>query len=109
VPDGNFAISGFRIFGKGNGSIPDEVKNLLIQRDPENRRTARLEWDPSLSAIGYNISFGTDRNKLYNNYMVYKETSLVLNSLDTNRKYYFTIEAFNENGRTPGEIIVENE
>jgi hypothetical protein len=100
VPGGHFAISGFRIFGKGSGEAPEKVENLKIQRDLDDRRTARLKWDPSSSAIGYNISFGTDKNKLYHNYMIYKKTSLVLNSLDINQKYYFKIEAFNENGIT---------
>lgn len=29
IPTGKFAISGFRVFGKGNGAIPDTVKNFL--------------------------------------------------------------------------------
>jgi len=29
MPSGKFALSGFRVFGKGNGNKPDTVKNFI--------------------------------------------------------------------------------
>ncbi|MOA21117.1 F5/8 type C domain protein [compost metagenome] len=107
VPDGNFAISDFRVFGKGKGSTPEKVNQLEVQRNPTNRRSVNLSWSKSQHATGYVISYGVDKKKLYQNYMVYQDTALSINSLDASQKYYFSIEAFNENGRTISEKITE--
>jgi len=45
------------------------------------------------------IRYGISQDKLYHSYQVTNDsTSLDLNSLEANRKYYFSIAAFNENG-----------
>lgn len=98
VPDGNFAISGFRVFGKGHGNIPGNINSFNAERDATDRRIVKLNWSKSPDAKGYNITYGTDKNMLYHNYIVYEDTALNINSLNTNLKYYFSIEAFNENG-----------
>ncbi len=109
VPDGHFALSGFRVFGKGDGEKPEKVMNLAAHRDPGNRRTVRLSWDKSENAIGYNISFGISEHMLYNNYLVYDDTALTINSLHADRKYYFSIESFNENGISAGASLISIE
>lgn len=106
VPGGHFAISGFRVFGKGNGKAPAKVENLQATRNPLDRRSVTLRWNRSQQATGYNISFGMDANKLYSSLMVYNDTTVTINSLNANPNYYFTIEAFNENGITPNNSIV---
>lgn len=105
VSGGNFALSGFRVFGKGDGEQPQMVENLKGERKPDKRRTVSLNWDKSENATGYNISYGVDKDKLYHNYMVYSDTALVINSLNANLGYYFTIESFNENGITKSKAI----
>lgn len=100
VPDGNIAISGFRVFGKGSGAKPSVVKNLVVTRNKNDRRAVTLTWDRSEHATGYNISYGTAKDKLYHNYLVYDDTELTIRSLNSNQEYYFTIESFNENGIT---------
>ncbi len=109
VPGGNFSISGFRVFGKGHGARPEMAENLQVIRDPNDRRTANLKWDASMTATGFTISYGTHKDKLYQSYMVYKDNTLTINSLDINQSYYFTIEAFNENGITYNKNVVEIE
>ena len=37
-------------------------------------------------------------DKLYNSWLVYNDQQLIVRSLTTDQQYYFTIEAFNENG-----------
>ncbi|MFY0600057.1 MAG: family 43 glycosylhydrolase [Cyclobacteriaceae bacterium] len=101
VPDGHFAISGFRIFGKGNDDLPQSVKDIRAIRNLLDRRKVRLEWPKSESALGYNVRFGIEETKLYQNYLVYEDTSLIINSLATDRSYYFAVEAFNDSGVAP--------
>jgi len=102
VPDGHFALSGFRIFGKGDGPKPSAIGQFKISRKHQNRRSVTLTWDQSSNTTGYNISFGTDKNNLHNNYMVYNDTTITINVLNTRLPYWFAIEAFNETGITPG-------
>jgi xylan 1,4-beta-xylosidase len=105
VPGGHFAISGFRAFGKGGGARPARINQFEVTRK-EDRRSVSLAWEQIENATGYNISFGADRGKLYNDYIVYGDNTLTINILDANKPYHFTIEAFNENGITKsGEII----
>jgi hypothetical protein len=100
VPGGHLAISGFRVFGTGNGEKPDPVETLIVSRNPNDRRSVELRWDRVQGADGYNISYGTDPDRLYHNYLVYQDTVLTINSLHAEREYHFTVEAFNENGRS---------
>ncbi len=98
VPSGKFAISGIRAFGVGTGDAPQSVKGFTVTRDESDRRDVLLKWDTVKGATGYNISYGVGETMLYHNYMVYDTTELTIRSLDTQQPYYFTIEAFNENG-----------
>lgn len=100
VPDGNFALSGFRVFGKGHSEKPRQIDLLTAIRNNDDRRSVTLTWPKSENATGYAISFGSNKDKLYHNYMVYGNTEVTINVLDVNQGYYFTIEAFNENGIT---------
>ncbi len=105
VPGGNFAISGFRVFGKGNGDVPEQISRFAAGRNPADKRSVSLSWNKSENADGYTISFGINKNRLYHNYMVYSDTTLTINSLDAKQDYYFTIESFNENGITKSEDV----
>jgi len=58
---------------------------------------------------GYMISYGINEKEIYHNYQVYNTTTVTINTLSTEQKYYFKIEAFNENGITPGNIIASQE
>ncbi|MDD4969386.1 MAG: family 43 glycosylhydrolase [Paludibacter sp.] len=107
VPGGTFAISGLRVFGNANGAAPQKVKNLNIQRSKTDPCIVNLKWEKSKDTIGYNIRFGTSRNKLYLNYQVLDSDSLTIRSLNSKSSYYFTMDAFNESGVTKGLGIVE--
>lgn len=102
VPDGKFAISGFRVFGKGNGEKPAPVELFSTMRDSIDRCHVTLKWQKSPQAIGYNIRYGTEPDKLYQNYQVYGVDSLDIYSLNSELEYYFAIDAFNENGVCKG-------
>jgi hypothetical protein len=68
-----------------------------------------LNWTKSSGAIGYNIRFSTQKDKLYQNYQVFGIDTLTIRSLNNSQKYYFTIDAFNENGIAKGNKIMELE
>jgi len=108
VPGGHFAISGFRAFGKGAGPLPGRITSFTAQRNLQDKRSVSLSWSKADHATGYNISYGTSGNKLYLDHMVYGDTTLVINNLNSNLDYYFTIESFNENGITPNQQIIRH-
>lgn len=100
VPSGRFAISGFRVFGNGNGPLPDTVKQLIVLRTEKDKRSAWLKWQPTTDAYAVNIYYGTAPDKLYNCIMVYNANEYWLKALDKNKTYYFSITAVNENGES---------
>jgi len=102
MPTGKFAISGFRVFGHGNGAKPDTVKQFIVLRSENDSRNALLKWFTVNNATGYNIYWGVQPDKLYNNVMVYNDNQYYFKSMDLGRTYYFSIEAFNENGVSAG-------
>jgi hypothetical protein len=91
------SLSDFRVFGKGPGRPPSQVKSLNITRH-EDRRDASLSWDAVKGASGYTVYWGIRPDKLYSSWQLYNQDSLLLKSLNTDQAYYFAIEAFNENG-----------
>ncbi len=98
MPTGKFALSGFRIFGNGNGKAPEKVKQFMVFRTEKDKRSAFIKWNPSNDAYAYNISYGTSPDKLYTTIMVHGNNEYWLKTLDRMKTYYFTIEALNENG-----------
>lgn len=100
APTPHLSISDLRVFGNGMGKAPNAVKNFSVKRK-QDQRDAVIEWSADANAQGYNVIWGIAPDKLYSSWMVYGENSLNLKSLTTGQEYYFTIEAFNENGVSP--------
>ncbi|MBN1396591.1 MAG: family 43 glycosylhydrolase [Bacteroidetes bacterium] len=109
IPEGTFALADLRVFGKGKGTIPTKIKEMNIVRSAKDRCVADLKWTKSTNAFGYNVRYGTEKNKLYHNYQVLGIDSITIRSLNSTSKYYFTIDAFNENGVSKGDRIFELE
>jgi xylan 1,4-beta-xylosidase len=109
MPTGKFAISGFRIFGLGSGEKPVAVKDFFVLRTKKDKRSAWLRWSPVDNASAYNIYMGTEPDKLYNCIMVYSANEYWLKTMDSEKTYYFTIEAINENGVGVRSKVVEAE
>ncbi|MGI8950384.1 MAG: family 43 glycosylhydrolase [Chitinophagaceae bacterium] len=106
---GKFALSGFRVFGKGSGNIPDTVKHFVVLRGDTDKRNAWLKWQLSDDAIGYTIYAGTAPDKLYTSIMVYGNNEYYFKAMDLNQTYYFTIEAFSENGISKRTQVIKSE
>ncbi|MBS9461085.1 family 43 glycosylhydrolase [Flagellimonas sp. 389] len=97
VPTPHLSISDIRVFGNGFGKAPKSVKKLVVERH-DKRRGALVTWDAVKGAQGYNVLWGIAPDKLYSSWLVYDKTDLEIKSLNTDQKYYFSVEAFNENG-----------
>lgn len=109
MPTGKFAVSGFRIFGKGDGKLPDMVKDFFVLRTEKDKRSAWIKWGPVDNAYAYNILTGTAPDKLYNCIMVHGANEYYYKAMDKLRPYYFCIEAINENGVSERTKVIKAE
>ncbi|MDO9156100.1 MAG: xylosidase, partial [Sediminibacterium sp.] len=100
MASGKFAISGFRVFGKGNGYKPPPVKQFMVLRTEKDKRSAWIKWSPVDDAYGYNIYYGTSPDKLYNCITVHDINEYWFKGMDLKKTYYYTIEAISENGQS---------
>ncbi|MBY0478647.1 MAG: family 43 glycosylhydrolase [Chitinophagaceae bacterium] len=98
MPTGKFAISGLRVFGNGNGAKPEAVKNFIVLRTEKDKRSAFIKWRPVDNAFAYNIYYGTHPDKLYTCIMVHSNNEYWMKAMDSQKAYYYSIEAINENG-----------
>ncbi|SMO54318.1 F5/8 type C domain-containing protein [Saccharicrinis carchari] len=106
VPGNNLALSEIRVFGKGFGKKPASVKDFKVTRQ-EDRRDAQFSWKPVEGAQGYNIRWGIAPDKLYQSWLVYDVNEHFMRCLDRDTPYYFSIEAFNENGISKKTKVME--
>lgn len=97
---GNFALSGFRVFGKASGERPAAVNQFRVNRSKEDPRNAIISWEPVENTYGYIIYYGVAPGKLYNSITVLDATSYDFRGLDRDTTYYFAIEAIGATGRS---------
>lgn len=113
MPTGKFALSGFRIFGKGTGEKPSAVENFVALRaEPRknaDRRSVWFKWKQNDLADGYVIYFGKSPDKLYGSIMVYGKNEYYFTGADKSDAYYFQIEAFNANGISERTSVMKSE
>ena len=99
----NFALSGLRVFGLGNGEKPGIVNGFRAEYT--DAMTARIRWETAENAMGYEVQYGIAPDKLYSSHMVYGSSEVLLTLLNAGQNYYIRIVSFNENGITSGEVI----
>lgn len=95
---GNFCMSDFRVFGNAEGELPAEVRNFKVARDKKDPRNAMITWSEVPGAYGYNIYYGTEKDKLYHCITVNGATEYDFRGMDRTTTYHFTIEALSETG-----------
>lgn len=102
VPYGQIpAVSGLRVFGKGNGKKPEVPEFTAVRK---NELDMLIEIDSKDDkATGYNILWGHAPEKLYHSYMTFSKSQRV-GALVAGEKYYVRVDAFNENGITEGTV-----
>jgi len=109
MPTGKFAISGLRVFGHGNGDLPKPVEGFIVLRTEKDKRSAFIKWRPEDNAFAYNIYYGTHPDKLYTSIMVHANNEYWMKSMDSQKTYYFQIEAINENGVSQRSPVIKAE
>ncbi|WP_144080126.1 discoidin domain-containing protein [Flectobacillus major] len=95
----NLAIGEIRVFGNGLGKLPEMPTGLQAKRQ-KDERNVDIQWNKVSNAVGYNIRWGIEKDKLYQTYQVYADqpNALQIRALNLGQKYFYAIEAFNENG-----------
>ena len=103
----NLAVCDIRIFGNGLGTAPKTPTNLKASRQ-KDERNADISWDKVPNAVGYNILWGIAPDKLYETYQIWGDdpNKLELRAVTVGQKYYYSIEAFNENGVSKQSAVV---
>ncbi|GFZ33123.1 endo-1,4-beta-xylanase [Clostridium zeae] len=90
-------ISGLRVFGIGSSDKPAAPEFSAV-------RVSDIDMDVTIKdsgAVGYNILWGHEPEKLYHNYMTFG-TEKRVGALVKGQKYYVRVDAFNESGITEG-------
>lgn len=110
VPDGVFALYGFRVFGKSDEKTPPSISNVTVKRDQTDRTKVNLSWEEVPSVVGYNIRYGVAKDKLYMSRLIYADDTVrSISNLNKEMEYFFTIDVFNEGGVTRGELIFDEQ
>jgi len=97
--EGKFSLYDLRVFGHGQGKAPKRTPELQIERDKDDSRIFRITWDKVNDANGYILRWGVKPGQLKNAIMVY-DNSFEGRFFNRDSNYYFSIDAFNENGIT---------
>ena len=95
----NPCISGLRVFGIGDGEKPGVPEFTAVR---ENDLDMRVKIKGT-GALGYNILWGHEPEKLYHSYMVFKDEQRI-GALVKGEKYFVRVDAFNESGITEGKV-----
>ncbi len=105
---GPFSIRDLRVFGNGQGQAPSRAPKFEVHRDASDTRNATIRWEIVPGAEGYVVRYGIAENKLYLNREIRGQKEIVLHDLNMEAKYYFTVDAFNDSGRTLGTPALAN-
>jgi xylan 1,4-beta-xylosidase len=106
----NLAISDIRVFGNGFGKAPDVPLTFSVLRDPNDERNAFVSWSKVPNTVGYNILWGIHPDKLYQTYQVWADENnkLEIRALTLGERYFYAIEAFNENGVSEKSAVISD-
>lgn len=106
-------ISGLRVFGIGVGEKP-RVPGFEVRRS-EDRLDLLVTIEGTEDAVGYNILWGHEEDKLYHSYQIYRDFDDVrehrpatmekrIGALVKSQDYYVRVDAYNESGITKGVV-----
>jgi hypothetical protein len=107
----NPCISGLRVFGIGAGEKPVVPSFEATRSEDELDLLVSIQGE---NAVGYNILWGHEPEKLYHSWLIFHERDTIyskekmekrIGALVKDQKYYVRVDAFNENGITEGVVI----
>jgi hypothetical protein len=97
---GNFSIADLRLFGSAGEKAPKAVHGFEALRNPNDSRRIAFKWDAhSKAETGYILRWGTKPDRIHNAVIVY-ENNAEFGFFHRDQSYYFTIQAFNESGKS---------
>ena len=107
------AISGLRVFGIGANTV-SKAPEYTAKRS-EDGLDLLVEIAGKNDALGYNILWGHQADKLYHSYQIFRPTEDVqkqiqetirkrIGALVKNQEYYVRVDSFNDSGITHGEV-----
>ena len=96
------AVSGLRVFGRGNGAPPSAPQGVRAERIGD--LNMQVSWNPD-GAVGHNILWGYAPDRLYHSYMVLGADEKNIGALMKGEPVWIRVDAFNENGITEGEVF----
>lgn len=108
---GKFALRDLRVFGKGNGTSPNTVEGVKIERHADDDRNVTLRWDAVAHADGYLIRYGVSREALSHCIQMQggQNDRLTFHALTRGVRYVWRIDAFNAHGVSVGACIDEQQ
>ncbi len=95
-------VSGLRIFGKCKKDAPKKAEAVKAVRLNDFDMKVSFKAD---TAIGCNVLWGHDREKLYHCYTVYGEQEKVIKALVKGQDYFVRVDTFGEGGITHGDVV----
>ncbi|MDO4622026.1 MAG: family 43 glycosylhydrolase [Eubacteriales bacterium] len=107
------AVSGLRVFGIGTRKKP--TAPIFSVSRSQDALDLLAEIKGKADAIGYNILWGHEKDKLYHSYQIYVPTEKLgtdhtvnhrIGALVKTQNYFVRVDAFNESGITEGEITL---
>lgn len=105
----HLAISDLRVFGHADGDAPAAPRGITARRHAD-RRAALIAWKPVPGAVGYNVRWGIRADRLTLAYQVFADdprgTALELRALNTEPRYFVSVEAFSESGVSPLGVVL---
>lgn len=107
-------ISGLRVFGIGTGEKPKTPEFHAVRSQDQLDLLATIEG--KADAVGYNILWGHEEDKLYHSYQIYRDVADVqektdaliekrIGALVAAQEYFVRVDAYNENGITKGKVV----
>ncbi len=101
---GKFAVRDLRVFGRGFGVKP-QAPTFQVSRE-KNRKIMEVQWNSIEGADGYVVRYGQEKNRLYLANQYYKTNNVFISSLESEKEYFITVDAFNQSGYTQGQSIL---
>ena len=83
--------------------LPTKIETFHVEKEALLDIIVSFEKDEK--ALGYNVNFGYNEDKLYHAYMVFHDTEVPIRALNKGQDLYVRIDSFNEKGITKGKTI----
>jgi xylan 1,4-beta-xylosidase len=98
----NVCISGLRVFGIGEGNLPEKVTGVTSELISD--LDLLVKWN-KVDVVGYNVLWGYSPDKLYHSHMVFASDTVRIGALIKGEPVYVRVDTFNEKGITEGEVM----